>query len=183
MRQQIHAETLVKTLLEHYNLEPERMPFYFFRVRANGLLEARDFKPRFKSFEIPKCNQAMFEPFERRAEALQAPQEQQGADNDDTGGSRRRGQRSVEGVAARSRSPHAGSPHAGAHAVGAESANALIVESVHTDVVESPHADIVGSVHADSTESTDDAVHDSGTGNARSLRGRMSWLQRAGLQT
>jgi hypothetical protein len=79
MRQQIHAETLVSTLLDHYKLSAELIPFYFFRVRQNGLLETRDFKPRWKSFEIPKCDLPMFEPFEEREKQLL---EQAAADGD-----------------------------------------------------------------------------------------------------
>ena len=72
MRQQIHAETLVSTLLDHYKLAAELVPFYFFRVRQNGLLEARDYKPRWKSFAIPKCDLPMFRPFEEREKRLEA---------------------------------------------------------------------------------------------------------------
>jgi hypothetical protein len=72
MRQQIHAERLVSTLLDHYKLAAELIPFYFFRVRQNGVLEARDFKPRWKAFAIPKCDLPMFKPFEDREKQLLA---------------------------------------------------------------------------------------------------------------
>jgi hypothetical protein len=72
MRQQLHAETLVGTLLDHYHIKAELVPFYFFRVRAAGVLEPRDFKPRWKSHAIPACDRAMFAPFVQRAAELRA---------------------------------------------------------------------------------------------------------------
>jgi hypothetical protein len=73
MQQQTHAEMLVSQLLSHYHYEPELIPFYFFRVRSNGLLADKDFKPKWKKHTIPSCDSEMFLPFERRAdEALPA---------------------------------------------------------------------------------------------------------------
>ena len=72
MRTQVHAEMLVNSSLQHHQYTAELIPFYFFRVRANGLLADKDYRPKWKSFEIPKCDRAMFEPFDRRRDALDA---------------------------------------------------------------------------------------------------------------
>lgn len=89
MRQQIHAETLVSTLLDHYKLAAELIPFYFFRVRQNGLLEDRDFKPRWKSHEIPKCDLPMFRPFEAREKRLAQEEEDEDTNGSDDASERR----------------------------------------------------------------------------------------------
>jgi hypothetical protein len=69
MLKQLHAESLVSSLLESYHLKAELIPFYFFRVRANGLLEWRDSDPKWKSHRIPVCDEAQFDPFLDREEA------------------------------------------------------------------------------------------------------------------
>lgn len=71
MATQIHAESLVSSLLEFYHLDAELLPFYFFRVRASGLLEDRDFHPKWKSHAIPHCDEAQFAPFALREQQAQ----------------------------------------------------------------------------------------------------------------
>jgi hypothetical protein len=72
MRKQMHAEMLVKQVVEHSVFKVELLDFFFFRVRANGLLADKDFKPQWKRHAIPRCASAMFKPFEERASELAA---------------------------------------------------------------------------------------------------------------
>lgn len=63
MKQQLHAETLVSDLLQHFHLQAQMLPFYFFRVRANGALEERDYRPRWKQHQIQACDKAQLDTF------------------------------------------------------------------------------------------------------------------------
>ena len=72
MRTQVHAEMLVQRLVEHYHFEPRMVDFFFFRVRANGVLAPKDAKPKWVSHRIPTCDADMFAPFEAREAALAA---------------------------------------------------------------------------------------------------------------
>ena len=71
MRKRTHSETLVKSLLHHYGYAVELIPFYFSRVRANGILSGSDPRPpQRQKAQSPGCNLAMFEPFDRRRKAI-----------------------------------------------------------------------------------------------------------------
>lgn len=75
MRKQVHAERFVADVIEHNHLRVEKLPFYFFRVRASGLLADQDFRPKWLSHKVPSCNESMFRPFvqrQRRADAAAA---------------------------------------------------------------------------------------------------------------
>ena len=61
-RQWLHAEQLVKALVDDLGLRVERLPFYFFRMRANGQL-ARGDVSRTAHAPVPICNETQLEPF------------------------------------------------------------------------------------------------------------------------
>eukprot|EP00892_Ulva_mutabilis_P003975 jgi/Ulvmu1/194/UM001_0198.1 len=70
MRQQLHAETLVSDLLQHFHLRAEMLPFSFFRVRAHGDLEQRDYNPKWKKHQVKACDKAQLAPFVARTPQL-----------------------------------------------------------------------------------------------------------------
>jgi hypothetical protein len=77
-REQLHAEKLVASVLEHHRLSASPLPFYFFRVRSNGLLAGKDFQPKWQSFKIPTCDASMLESFVRRQRQADADAAQAG---------------------------------------------------------------------------------------------------------
>ena len=70
MRQQTHAERLVAELVQHHGLAVETLPFYFFRVRANGYLAFKDLRQ--DAYTVPVCNASMLEPLMPPAEEIAA---------------------------------------------------------------------------------------------------------------
>lgn len=70
MLKQLHAESLVKALVEHNRFAVELIPFYFFRTRSNGVIDWRDYKPN--KNKLPMCDESMLVPFDERKARLKA---------------------------------------------------------------------------------------------------------------
>lgn len=68
----IHAERLVKDLIEHYHFDLELVDFSFFRVRATGTMAPQDVYGKAKHKFIPRCDPDKLVPFMRRYEKQKA---------------------------------------------------------------------------------------------------------------
>lgn len=63
MTRKLHAEQLVKELVDHYRFKSKKMKFYFYRVRSSGGVSGRDHK-------VPKCDPAAYKRFKRHVKAV-----------------------------------------------------------------------------------------------------------------